>query len=108
MLRRLLLLLAAAAGLAAPRQSRAQTFTDVTVASGLGSPVDVQGVAWADADGDGDLDAHLTLVLSVLLGRGNQLYRNDGPGPGGAWTFTDVAADAGLATAHTSFGSAFA
>lgn len=42
--------------------------------------------AWSDYDGDGDLD-----LFVGFRGRANRLYRNDGP------TFTDVAAEAGLA-----------
>jgi len=46
---------------------------------------------WADFDGDGDPD-----LFVGFNGQGNRLYRNDGG------TFTDVAADAGLAdTLHT-------
>lgn len=88
---------------------RAQQFVDVTVPSGLGSPVDVQGVAFADADGDGDLDVYLTLVLSSLLGVGNQLYRNDGVDPGtGEVALADVAVPSGAADDQTSYGACFA
>jgi hypothetical protein len=45
---------------------------------------------WEDYDDDGDQD----LYVANDFGR-NNLYRNEGPaGPAGAWTFTDVAAEA--------------
>ena len=87
----------------------AQQFVDITTPAGLGSPLDVQGVAFADADGDDDLDVYLTLVLSSLLGVGNQLYRNDGIDTGtGEIKLTDVAVASGAADDQTSYGACFA
>jgi VCBS repeat protein/ASPIC/UnbV protein len=66
------------------------TFEDVTVASGVfgtdDSAHDVAGL-WCDFDGDGDLD----LYVSAWIGE-NRLYRNNGDG-----TFTDIAAESGVA-----------
>jgi hypothetical protein len=58
--------------------------------------LDLRSLSWADYDNDGDLDL---LVPSVLRPDGfgyrpTRLLRNDGPGAGDAWTFTD--ADVGL------------
>jgi len=65
------------------------TFTDVTIEAGLGlASAQVHG-SWADYDNDGDLDIYVTDFKS---GETNVLYRNNGDG-----TFTDVAADAGVA-----------
>ena len=49
---------------------------------------------WLDFDGDGDQD----LQVGNDFGRWvqpNRLYRNDGPAPGGGWTFTEVSAALG-------------
>ncbi len=63
------------------------SFTDVAESAGL----DFVGMSyqsiWADYDGDGDLDCYLTLGDEP-----DRLYRNQGDG-----TFTDVAAQAGIA-----------
>ncbi len=63
------------------------TFTDVTVASGLATPVtSTQTAAWADIDNDGWID--------LFIGNENapaQLFRNRGNG-----TFEDIAAAAGV------------
>lgn len=100
-------ILGAAILLASP--AGAQQFQNVTVAAGLDNPFDVQGVAFADHDGDGDLDMYLTLVLSAVLGVGNQLYRNDGIDVGtGEVSFTDVAIASGASDDQTSFGACFA
>jgi hypothetical protein len=62
------------------------TFTDITVASGLGAPTTSQTAVWFDFDNDGWLD--------VFIGNENmraQLFRNRGNG-----TFEDVAGASGV------------
>ena len=61
------------------------TFTDVTIAAGVGDQGYGMGASAADFDGDGDLD------LYVLNYGPNVLYRNNGDG-----TFVDVTEQAGL------------
>src|SRR5262249_4088573 len=62
------------------------TFTDVTVASGLGRPMRTQAAAWADINRDGFLD----LFIGDEDGP-SHLYLNRGNG-----TFEDIAARAGV------------
>jgi tetratricopeptide (TPR) repeat protein len=62
------------------------TFTDVTVASGLGAPTTSQTAVWTDIDNDGFLD----LFVGVENGPA-QLFRNKRDG-----TFEDIAATAGV------------
>ncbi len=70
------------------------TFTNATspVVAGAGTAL---AAAWSDQDGDGDVD--------ILVGNDfgstvepNQLYRNDGPAAGGAWTFSNVSSASGF------------
>lgn len=81
------------------RQIAPFVFTDVTEAAGVGG-----GHAWgtgatfADVDGDGWLD-----LFVCQLNAPNLLYHNNHDG-----TFTDIAAQAGLALATGSVGGAFA
>ncbi len=84
-------------------------FTDITEAAGLAEPHLGAAVAVADYDGDGDLDLYVTSQGTVESGAvtgANRLYRNNGD-----LTFTDVAAEAGVATTslevQDGFGSAF-
>ena len=85
------------------------TFTDITAAAGLATPAyPTQTGAWADIDHDGDLDLYIgneanaeNLIDPSNLGEvqdayPSQLFRNNGPGPGGVVTFTDIAAAAGV------------
>ncbi|MEE8526206.1 MAG: VCBS repeat-containing protein, partial [Thermoanaerobaculia bacterium] len=68
------------------------SFRDVTAEVGL--PVDVPGInvaLFVDLDNDGDKDLFLGRFME-----GNLLYRNDGAGPDGKVTFTDVTEGAGL------------
>jgi hypothetical protein len=72
------------------------TFTDVTEAAGLLSFHPTQAAAWTDYDGDGWLDLFIGNE-SVAGGRHPcELFRNEGDG-----TFTEIAADVGLA--HVGF-----
>jgi tetratricopeptide (TPR) repeat protein len=69
------------------------TFTDVTVASGLGKPTSSQAAVWVDINNDG--------LLDLFVGNENglaQLFLNKGDG-----TFEDIALTAGV----TGEGSAF-
>jgi hypothetical protein len=79
------------------------TFTEIGPASGIPSNLGfVKGVAWGDFNNDRRPD----LYISVKGGR-NQLFRNDGPKPGGGWRFTEVAATAGVDTQRNSFATWF-
>jgi tetratricopeptide (TPR) repeat protein len=62
------------------------TFTDVTVASGLGEPMQSQTAVWADIDNDGFLD----LFVGNEAGP-SHLFRNKGNG-----TFEDISHAAGI------------
>jgi len=67
------------------------TFTDVTAWLGTNATVGAGFEAgWFDADGDGDQD--LYLANDKLGLDANHLFRNDGAGLLGTWTFTDVSA----------------
>ncbi len=74
------------------------TFTDVTtpVVAAAGTTL---ATAWSDYDGDGDIDLFVGNDFGEFV-EPNRLLRNDGPGPGGTWDFTDVSvamgADAGI------------
>ncbi len=70
-------------------RNEAGRFTNVAAAVGLADPRKSVGAVWFDYDQDGDLD----LYLANMDGDANALYRND------AGTFTDVAAQAGVAWA---------
>ncbi len=58
---------------------------------------------WFDADGDGDPD--LYLANDDLGFRGNELWRNDGPGSGG-WRFTPIGRVTGTDVRRSSMGAA--
>ncbi len=68
------------------------TFTDVTEEAGLLSPHPTQTAAWADFDGDGWLDLYLAHESTRDDPAPSALYRNNHDG-----TFTDIAANAGVA-----------
>ncbi len=76
-----------------------RVFTDIAQASGVatlaGDLLDGMGSGWGDYDLDGDLD--LMVCSYERLTVGNRLFRNDGPGSDGAWRFTDVTEEAGVA-----------
>jgi hypothetical protein len=78
------------------------TFTNVARETGVDVVGYVKGVVSGDYNNDGRPD----LYLSVLAAP-NRLYRNDGPGPGGVWRFTNVADSAGVMEPLASFGAFF-
>jgi enediyne biosynthesis protein E4 len=51
--------------------------------------------AWFDYDGDGDQDLYLANDRWGPTPDHNHLWRNDGPGGEGGWTFTDVSTSSG-------------
>jgi len=63
------------------------TFTDVTVASGLGQPTSTQAAVWVDINNDGLLD-----LFVANEGQPAQLFLNKGDG-----TFQDISVSAGIA-----------
>jgi len=58
-----------------------------------GVSLDFNSIAWGDYDNDGDLDLIVPSTVDANEYQPTKLLRNDGPGAGDAWTFTDVAAD---------------
>jgi hypothetical protein len=83
------------------RNTEGGAFEDVTLASGLGEPIQTEAAAWGDFDNDGRLD--LFVCGEYLHADGNpfagqrdpqnrcRLYHNEGDG-----TFRDVAESAGV------------
>lgn len=71
----------------------AGTFVDVAAEVGLDDAEETRAAAWGDYDGDGDLDLYVGFAAET--GKVNRLYRND------RGTFTDVAAEAGVAETGT-------
>jgi hypothetical protein len=70
------------------------TFTDGTVAAGVGTDKSGMGSTLGDFDRDGDLDWFVTAIMdTTFIGAnpGNRLYRNNGNR-----TFTDVTSAAGV------------
>jgi len=85
------------------RNDGAGAFSDVTATAGVGHTGFSVGTAFGDLDNDGDLDLYVVTFSTGL----DALYRNDGPvGPGGAYTFTDIAATAGIVVDRSSRGVA--
>ena len=76
------------------------TFTDIATDAGVAVVGFVKGVVWGDYDNDGRLDLYLSHLLAE---QPNRLFHNEGPDPGGAWSFRDVAADAGVEGPPVSF-----
>ncbi len=82
------------------RNNRDGTFTDVAAEAGVAVVGFVKGVVWGDYDNDGRLDLYVTRLRPD---EPNLLFRNEGPGPGGAWSFRDAAAEAGVEGPPVSF-----
>jgi hypothetical protein len=84
------------------------TFTDRTAL--LEEEVSTTGAgfqaAWFDYDRDGDDDLYLANDYIGMRPDENHLWRNDGPGRGGTWLFTEVSAEAGVDFAINSMGIA--
>ena len=85
------------------------TFTEQTNKAGVAGHADWQtGVTMADVNGDGLLDIYVCAVGKFKGLRGaNELYINNGPGPDGVPTFTERAAEYGLAFVGFSTQAAF-
>lgn len=83
------------------------TFTDVTyllpVSSTMGAGL---AVAWLDYNGDGRQDLYLGNDYFGTYRDDNHLWRNDGPGVGGTWLFTDVSDSSGTGYQMHSMGIA--
>jgi hypothetical protein len=77
--------------------NRDGTFTEVGAKAGVAAVGFVKGVTSGDYNNDGRPDLYLS-----VRGAENILYRNDGAS-GGAWRFTDVAAQAGVTEPFISF-----
>jgi hypothetical protein len=54
--------------------------------------MDLRSLTWADFDNDGDPDLLVPSVVSDFDYLPTRLLRNDGPGAGDAWTFSDAGA----------------
>lgn len=83
------------------------TFTDGTVAAGVGTDLNGMGSTFGDYDSDGDLDWFITNITNDPqhpgpFGGFNRLYRNDGDRQ-----FTDVTLAAGVRDSRWSWGTTF-
>jgi hypothetical protein len=83
------------------------TFTDGTVAAGVGTDLNGMGTTFGDYDSDGDLDWFITNITNDPehpgpFGGWNRLYRNEGNR-----TFTDVTLAAGVRDSRFSWGTTF-
>ena len=78
------------------------TFSDVTLEAGVNDDTNTWAAAWGDYDNDGFLDLFVARPGQHELGPGNAnlLYHNNGDG-----TFTDVAAQEGVALEDDLIGS---
>jgi hypothetical protein len=76
------------------------TFTEEAATAGVAATGYFKGAAWGDYDNDGLLDIYVTGLAATPR---NVLFRNNGRGPDGRWTFTDVADRAGVREPKYSF-----
>ncbi len=74
------------------------TFTEVAAEVGLDAVGFVKGADWGDYDDDGRPDLYVS-----RHGQPNLLFHNDGPDGEGGWSFTEVAARAGVEEPLQSF-----
>lgn len=74
-------------------------FVERTADLGVGAGISVGfSAAWVDIERDGDQD--LIVInddVGGAVGDPNEVWRNDGPGGAGEWSFTDVSAASGVA-----------
>jgi hypothetical protein len=79
-------------------------FTDITAQAGINNAAKGACVAFVDYDADGYMDIYVgnTGKVPEPSGKPNLLYRNNGDG-----TFTDVAAEVGIADSRQTPGAAF-
>ncbi len=78
------------------------TFSDGTVAAGVGTDENGMGSAVGDFDRDGDLDWFVTSIAGTSGKTGNRLYRNDG-----ARSFGDATDFAGVRDGGWGWGTSF-
>lgn len=64
-------------------------------------------VEWGDYDNDGWLDVYVTNITDDYMREGNFLWRNNGPGPDGRVTFSDVARETGTHDTGWGWGGKF-
>lgn len=62
---------------------------------------------WGDYDNDGWPDVFVTNITDDYMREGNFLWRNNGPGPDGGVTFSDVAAETGTRDTGWGWGGKF-
>ena len=62
---------------------------------------------WGDFDNDGLLDIFVTNITDDYMREGNFLWKNNGPGPHGELSFTDVAAETGVRDTGWGWGGKF-
>jgi len=62
---------------------------------------------WGDYDNDGWLDIYVTNITDDYMREGNFLWRNNGPGPDGKVTFSDVARETGTYNTGWGWGAKF-
>ena len=60
--------------------------------------------AWFDYDTDGDQDLYLANDYVGPSPEPNVMWRNDGPGAGGSWTFTDISVASGMRLSMNTMG----